>query len=102
MGVTLDKPVFTKDQMISATDVTRKFKAAREKAKKAPLGILDRSGLSAVLMDYEQYEQMYTRIQELEEKIIEIQVLQRAQELKDNPATAIPWRSVRRTPEDNG
>ena len=34
MGVAaLDKPVFTKDQMISATEVARKFSEARKRAK---------------------------------------------------------------------
>lgn len=99
MGVAaLDKPVFTKDQMISATEVARKFSEARKRAKKAPLGIIDRSGLSSVLMDYDQYEKMFVYIQELEEKLLEAEVLKRSKELEADPSSAVPWRKVRRTP----
>lgn len=97
----MDKPVFTKEQMVSSTEVTRKFSETRKKAKKfGLLGIMDRGGLSSVLMDYDQYEQMFLRIQELEEKMLEMTVLQRAEGLKDNPSTAIPWRNVRRTDQE--
>lgn len=98
MGVvTLKKPVFTKDQMISSTDIARKFSEARKRAKEAPLGIIDRSGLSSVLMDYDQYEKMFIYIQELEDKLLEAEVLKRSEELELNPSSAVPWRKVRRT-----
>lgn len=94
----LKKPVFTKDQMISSTEVARKFSEARKRAKEAPLGIIDRSGLSSVLMDYDQYEKMFIYIQELEEKLLEAEVLKRSEELNSHPSSAVPWRKVRRTP----
>jgi PHD/YefM family antitoxin component YafN of YafNO toxin-antitoxin module len=100
VGSILKKPVFTKDQMVNSTDVARRFSEVKLKAKKAPLGIFDRGGLSAVLMDYEQYEEMFLKIQELEEKLLEATVIQRSQRLKENPASAVSWRSIERKSEE--
>jgi REP element-mobilizing transposase RayT len=96
----LEKPFFTKDQMVSSTDVARRFSEVKLKAKKAPLGIFDRGGLSVVLMDYDQYEAMFLKIRELEEKLLETTVLERSQRLKEDPSSAIPWRSIVRKPEE--
>lgn len=100
MGIALKKPFFTKDQMVNSTDVARRFSEVKMKAKKAPLGIFDRGGLSAVLMDYDQYEEMFLKIQELEEKLLEATVLERSERLKENPSSAIPWRNIERKPEE--
>lgn len=100
VGTALEKPFFTKDQMVSSTDVARRFSEVKLKAKKAPLGVFDRGGLSVVLMDYDQYEAMFLKIQELEEKLLEATVLERAERLKENPSAAVPWRSIRREPEE--
>jgi PHD/YefM family antitoxin component YafN of YafNO toxin-antitoxin module len=92
----MDKPVFSKEQMISATEISRNFKAVRQKAKKAPLVILERNGLSSVLLNYDQYEKIYEYVQELEEKIVELKALQSLAEIEKDPLCAIPWRSARR------
>lgn len=96
----MSKPVFTKDQMVNSTDVARRFSEVKMKAKKAPLDIFDRGGLSAVLVDYEQNDIMFLKIQELEEKLLEATVLKRSERLKENPSSAIPWRSIERKPEE--
>jgi PHD/YefM family antitoxin component YafN of YafNO toxin-antitoxin module len=92
--VTVDKPVFSKEQMISATEISRNFKTVRQKAKKAPLAILERNGLSSVLLNYDQYEKIYTYIRELEEEIVELKALQSLAEIEKDPSCAIPWRDI--------
>lgn len=94
MGVVLEKPSITQDQMIPASTAARDFRAMRKKAQDMPLFILERGRIDAVLLGYGQYEQMYMRLQELE---TELQVQQRSQELHNNPDLAVPWRKVRRT-----
>ncbi|MGD9155556.1 MAG: hypothetical protein PVG90_08640 [Bacillota bacterium] len=94
--VTMDKPAFSKEQMIPATEISRNFKAVRQKAQKAPLAIFERNGLSSVLLNYDQYEKIYEYVQELEDEIVELKALQSLAQIKEDPSCAIPWRSVRR------
>jgi PHD/YefM family antitoxin component YafN of YafNO toxin-antitoxin module len=94
--VVMDKPVFSRDQMISATEISRNFKEVRQKAKNAPLAILERNGLSSVLINYDQYERIYEYVQQLEDEIVKLKALKGAAELEKDPSCGIPWRSVRR------
>ena len=94
MGALLEKPRITQDQMVSASTAARDFSAIRKKAKDIPLFILDRGKIDSVLLGYDQFEEMYMRLRELE---VELLVLQRSQELRENPDLAVPWRAVRRT-----
>ena len=97
MGAVLEKPRITQDQMISASTAARDFSSVRKKAKDTPLFILDRGKVDSVLLGYGQFEQMYMRLQELETELL---VLQRSQELRENPNRAVPWRTIRRTGKD--
>jgi len=45
-----------------------------------------------VLISYEAYEQMFNRLQQLEEEVLE----NRAEEAKKEPESLTEWRSVRR------
>ncbi len=92
----MDKPVFSKDQMISATEIARNFKLVKQKARKAPLAILERNELSSVLMNYDQYEKIFEYVRVLEEQIIELKALQGLAEIEKDPSCAIPWKSIRR------
>ena len=89
----MEKPAFTRDQMTNASDAARNFKAVREKAKVAPQVILDNGDLDSVLLDYDQYERLMLRLQELEEQIL----AERLERLEQDPSVAIPWRKVRRS-----
>jgi PHD/YefM family antitoxin component YafN of YafNO toxin-antitoxin module len=94
--IAMDKPVFSKEQMISSTEISRNFKEVRQKARKAPLAILERNGLSSVLLNYDQYEKIYEYVQELEEQIVELKALQSLAEIEKDPSCAIPWQRSRR------
>jgi len=93
----MERPKITQDQMVSASTAARDFSAVRKKAKDHPLYILDHGKIDAVLLGYDQFEQMYMRLQELETELL---VRQRSRELKDNPDLAVPWRAVRRSGKD--
>jgi PHD/YefM family antitoxin component YafN of YafNO toxin-antitoxin module len=97
VGVVLEKPSITNDQIVSASEAARDFSKIRKRAKDVPLYILDRGKIDAVILGYDQYERMYMRLQELEAERTEFLVLQRSKELRDNPAIAVPWRDIRRT-----
>jgi PHD/YefM family antitoxin component YafN of YafNO toxin-antitoxin module len=89
----MDKPAFTRDQIITASDAARNFKGLRQKAKSAPQVILDNGVLDSVVLDYDQYERIVLRLQELEEQIL----VERLERLEQDPSIAIPWRKVRRS-----
>ena len=88
----------TQDQIIPASKVAREFGAMRKKAQERPVFILERGKIDAVLLGYNQYEQMYMRLRELETELL---VRQRSQELHDNPEIAIPWSKERRSDGNN-
>lgn len=94
--IIMEKPAFSKEQMISSTEISRNFKEVREKTKKAPLAIMERNELSSVLINYDQYEKIYEYVQELEEKIVELKALQSIAEIAKDPSNTIPWRNIRR------
>ena len=65
--ITLEKPTFTKDQLVSATTASKEFSSLRKRAKKSPQYISDRNGIDSVLLDYDAYESMYAELQYLRE-----------------------------------
>lgn len=89
----MEKPAFTREQMTNASDAARKFKEIRVKAKTAPQVILENGSFDSVLLDYEQYEHLMLRLQELEEQVL----AERLEGLERDPSVAIPWRKVRRS-----
>ena len=64
----LEKPTFTRDQIVSATTASKEFSALRKRARKAPQYISGRNGIDSVLLDYETYERMYGELQHFHEK----------------------------------
>ncbi len=59
----LEKPTFTRDQIVPATTASKEFSALRKRAKSAPQYISGRNGIDSVLLDYETYERMYGELQ---------------------------------------
>lgn len=55
----LEKPVFTKDQVVSATEASKSLSAVRKRAKRAPQFIADHNDIDTVIIDYAAYEEMY-------------------------------------------
>lgn len=97
MANTLDKPHFTRDQLVPSSVASKSFGAIRKRARDNPQFISDNGVVDTVVMGYDQYERMYQRLRELEERE-EARVLEeRIERLELHPETAIPWRGVRRT-----
>lgn len=97
VGVIVDKPVITEDQMVKASLASKNFGAIRRKAKLLPQFILDNGSLDSVLMDYKYYVKMYQRLMELEEKE-EIMILsERIERLDKEPLSAVSWKDIRRS-----
>lgn len=59
----LEKPTFTRDQIVSATVASKEFSALRKRARTSPQYISGRNGIDSVLLDYETYERMYGELQ---------------------------------------
>ncbi|MHB8063259.1 MAG: type II toxin-antitoxin system Phd/YefM family antitoxin [Ruminiclostridium sp.] len=101
MGVVIEKPVITKEQMVKSSIAAKNFGALRKKAKAMPQYITDNGTIDTVLLDYNYYEEMYERLVELEAKE-EAKVLeQRIERLNTNPEMAVSWKSVRRTVKED-
>jgi len=45
----LEKPVFTKDQVVSATEASKSLSAIRKRAKRAPQFIADHNDIDTVI-----------------------------------------------------
>ncbi|WP_338754940.1 hypothetical protein [Bacillus sp. FJAT-52991] len=98
MGAKLmEKPTFNADQLVSASTAAKTFGSIRKKAKVLPQFITDNGEVDTVVLEYKYYEEMYTRLKELEEKEEERVLQQRIERLEDNPSAAVSWRAVRRS-----
>ena len=67
--LTMEKPQFTKDQVVPATFASKSFATVRKRAKIEPQFIFDHNAVDAVLIDYDSYAAMYGAwrfVQELE------------------------------------
>lgn len=94
---TMDKPSFTRDQLVPSSIASKNFGKVRKQARQIPQFISENGVVDTVVMGYDQFEKMYQRLYELEEKE-EARILEsRIEHLEKHPETAIPWRKVRRT-----
>ena len=84
----LEKPVFTKDQVVSATEASKSLSAVRKRAKHAPQFIADHNDIDTVIVDYAAYEEMYGALQYLRE--LEIDRIA-ADRLHDGPHDPVPF-----------
>ena len=93
----MEKPKFDQDQVITSTDISRKFSTIRKQAKEKPLVVTDNGRFDTVILNYQLYEDMYSRLTELEEQN-EFHILsERLERLEKNPETGVSWRSIRRS-----
>lgn len=97
---TMEKPSFTQDQMVKSSDAVKHFGEIRKHAKEQPILIMDNGRWDTVLLGYTQYEKLYQRLVELEERY-EASVLEsRIERLERQPESAVPWRRVKRSRGD--
>lgn len=88
----MEKPLMDKDQLITATEVARNFAKVKEQAKIEPVYVLDHKEISLVILNYQDFENMYLRLRELEEEI----VLARSAEIKRDQSKTTPWRTIKK------
>jgi len=93
----MKRPKFDKDQLVTATDVSRKFSAIRKQAKEKPLVVTDNGQFDTVILDYNLYETMYSRLNELEDQIELLVLSERLEGLEKNPEKGVNWRDIRRS-----
>lgn len=84
--------LFGRDQLVNTATISRHFSKVKQLAKHKPLFITDNGNVDLVMLSYETYEQMYNRLRELEEEILEY----RAEEAEREPDSLIDWRTNRR------
>jgi PHD/YefM family antitoxin component YafN of YafNO toxin-antitoxin module len=97
----IEKPKFDTDQLISATDAAKRFGDVRKKAQDAPQFIMDNGKVNTVILAYHYYEQLFSRLQELEQAE-ETRILSaRIEHLDNSPASGKQWRTVRRSEKGN-
>ena len=92
----LEKPVFTKDQVVSATEASKSLSTIRKRAKRAPQFIADHNDIDTVIVDYAAYEEMYGALQFLREAEIDRIASDR---IKNGPYEFIPFEEAL-TPEE--
>ena len=63
----MDKPIFSADQLTPASVAEKSFGSIRKKAKKAPQFITENGVVIEVLLNYQYYEELYGRIRKLEQ-----------------------------------
>lgn len=90
------KPMFTNDQLTNAGVAAKKFGYIRNKAKEEPQYIMDNGTVDTVVLDYAYYEQMYSRLMELEEAEEARVLIERMTQFDQNPEAAISWKSIRK------
>ena len=90
------KPSFTKDQIISSATVAKRFGEARKMAKSNPIFITEKGNIDTVLLDYDYFEGMYSRLVELEYLAEEQILLKRIKRLEQHPERAVSWRKMKR------
>ena len=93
----MQKPRFTRDQLITSSFASKHFGQIREHARKEPLAIMDNGQLDTVILGYAQYEQLVGRLLELEKMHEAVVLEERIERLQENPDVAVPWRQVRRS-----
>ena len=64
----MSKPTFGKDQIVSATTVSKKFSEVRRRAKDMPQFVSDHNEIDTVILNYQMYEQMYAELEYLREQ----------------------------------
>lgn len=96
MGISMVKPTFNVDQLITSTDASKRFGEIRKKAQQEPQYITDNGNVDTVMIGYNLFEKLYDRLSQLEQLEEERILLQRIERLEQNPTAARSWNDIRR------
>jgi hypothetical protein len=93
------KPLFSDDQLIQASEAAKKFGIMQERAQNFPLFVTGKQGkIKTVLLGYGLFKKIYARLAELEEAENDRILRQRLDEVeKDAIGNSVPWDAIRRT-----
>ncbi|WP_059106215.1 type II toxin-antitoxin system Phd/YefM family antitoxin [Shouchella shacheensis] len=92
MGVdTMEKPLFTKNQIVPATTASKSFSEVRKKAVVEPQFISDHNEIKTVVIDYKDYEKLYSELNELREYVWEMKVLSRIKQSDEKVIKPVPF-----------
>ncbi|MCQ6530743.1 hypothetical protein [Bacillus mycoides] len=94
VGIVMDKPRFSVDQMISASYASKRFGEIRKKAKDLPQFISENNKVDTVVLDYAFYEKFYMEYMKMQEIIRQIELAERVRELDESPQIAVQFRSL--------
>lgn len=95
--LSLEQPIlFGRDQLVNTATISRQFSKVKLLAKVKPLFITDNGNVDSVLLSYEAYEEMYNRIQSLEQEVLDY----RAEEATAKPESSVDWQTVRRSSKE--
>lgn len=78
--ISMEKPTFTREQIVPASAASKKFGEIRRRAKAEPQFISDHNEIDTVILDYRSYETMYMELQHLREQAFYSKVAARIQE----------------------
>jgi len=81
----MDKPRFSVDQVVPASIASRRFGEVRKNAKTLPQFISENNRIDSVILDYQQYEEMFRELEMLRELTWEISLTQRLKQADANP-----------------
>jgi len=93
----MEKPTFTREQLIPSSIASKQFGELRKKAQRVPQFITDNGEVDTVVLSYDYYEKMYQRLIDLEQKEEARVLTERIERLEKNPSAGIPWRKIKRT-----
>lgn len=79
----MDKPQFEKEQMVSATDISKHFSKIGKQAKKNPIAILDNNDIDTILIGYKEYEKLIVEQNKLNELLIDLEAYNRLEQDKN-------------------
>lgn len=80
---------FEKKQIVSSTELVRAFKKYESELSLHDIFIFKRNAPEAVLMDYERYEKIKRKMEELEELLEHLSIYEMVQKRKASPAKKI-------------
>lgn len=91
-----EKPSFTVDQMVDATDIQRHWKASVEgKLVNEPyLVLLSGKNPKVVIMDYDKFAALWEKVNNLSESLLEMEALNRVLSARLSGERLIPFKEV--------